>query len=144
MAHKSRIGGSRHRTILRAKGIRAVTNAKKGASPSDEAGPLRLTTAVDWWPAYRFVAAYAQQHQLPLDHYLIAGSAEWCQLPDTDTRKLLSLMVGGIRDALTQDARTEAWIEASIAISTGGENWTTQAQRIRNRASSSYVPRRTA
>ena len=121
-----------------------MTNNRKEASPNVGAGRLLLTAAVDWWPTYRFVSDYAQRHQLPLDYHLIAGSAEWCQLPDTDARKLLALMVGGVRDALTQDVRTEAWSQASIAISTGGENWTTQAQRIHNRASSSYIPRRTA
>ncbi|OBG14842.1 hypothetical protein A5768_08255 [Mycolicibacterium fortuitum] len=71
----------------------------------------------------------------------LPGTPQWCQMDDTDARKLMALVLGGVREALTNDTHQTAMAEASQAISAAAD-WTALAQRIRNRSGSAYIPRR--
>jgi hypothetical protein len=62
-------------------------------------------------------------------------------MPDTDARKLLSLVLRGVQAAVADDARQEALADASREISTAA-GWSAVAQRVRNGRGSAYTPRR--
>lgn len=94
---------------------------------------------VAWFEVYRFAEHVAAQHGLPLDHTLIAGTPQWCGMPDTDARKLLAVILGGVREALAHDASQAAMADASREISAAA-TWSALG-RGRGRA---YVPHRKA
>jgi hypothetical protein len=102
---------------------------------------------VDWFEVYAFAERLAANHGAALDHVLIAGTPRWCGMPDDDARKLLALVLGGVRDALTNDAhqtaRQIALAEASreIACST---DWSAVARQVYNGRGAAYIPRRSA
>lgn len=102
-----------------------------------------MSAQVSWYPAYRFVAEYAAAHSLVLDHDLIAGTPTWCALPDSDARKLLALLLGGVREALANDARQAALADASHEISTAAD-WSALACRVRAGRGDAYIPREVA
>ncbi|MCV7159369.1 DUF2742 domain-containing protein [Mycolicibacterium brisbanense] len=94
-----------------------------------------------WWPTHEFITALVNKANLgPLP---TAGTPQWCALPDSDPRKLLALAAAGehwvLRTEIAQEKRAEAGREICAAA-----DWSTLAQRIRNRDNSVYVPRREA
>jgi hypothetical protein len=96
---------------------------------------------VDWYVTYEYATKFAADHGITLSDLPIAGTQAWCGMPDDDARKLLSLILGGVRDALTNDQHQEAMTDAGREIA-GAENWSALAQRVRYRASDHYIPRR--
>lgn len=112
----------------------------------EEAGPTWAGTPpsqqVSWHEVYLYAERLAAHHGTPLNHYPMPGTPAWCGMPDDDARKLLSLILGGVRDALRNDTRQEAAAEASKSIADSAD-WPAVARTIRRR-SSVYIPRRTA
>lgn len=110
-----------------------------------EHGVLQKNTVsrqVAWFEVYSFAQRFAANHDLDLlDIHLVPGTPAWCQMADDDARKLLSLVLGGVREALANDTHQAAIAEAAQEIS-GAADWTALAQRIRGRASNAYIPRR--
>jgi hypothetical protein len=76
-----------------------------------------------------------------LDYHLIAGTPQWCGMPDGDARKLMALLLGGVRDALRNDIRQEVVSDASSEISTAAD-WPAVAQQVRNGRGDAYIPRK--
>lgn len=113
--------------------------AEQDARPNSGAGcpPSRQ---VSWFEVYRYAARLAAHHGVALDPQLIPGTPQWCGMPDDDARKLIALILGGVREALTNDARQAATAEASKAIARGAD-WSAAARRIRQERGSAYVPR---
>lgn len=95
---------------------------------------------VSWYEVFRYAERLAADHGVALDHHLIAGTPQWCGMPDDDARKLLALVLGGVREALANDARQTALAEASHEISAAAD-WSAVAQRIRNGRGDAYIPR---
>lgn len=89
---------------------------------------------VNWFETFTFATKIAAQHNVALDHRQlpIAGTMQWCGMSDTDARKLLSLILGGVREALTNDARQEAVRDAGEAV-WEGEDWTDAARQLLRR-----------
>ena len=79
---------------------------------------------VDWYPVYRYASQIASHHGVVLEHRAlpVAGTPSWCGLPDDDARKLLSLVLGGVREALTNDMHQEAVQQAGADVH-GGDDW---------------------
>lgn len=94
---------------------------------------------VSWHEAYLYAERIATQHGLALDHTLIAGTARWVDMSDDDARKLLSLLLGGVREALSNDAHQAAMADASRAIARSAD-WRAVARR--QDRGPAYVPRR--
>ncbi len=98
---------------------------------------------VNWYEVYRFAERWASangQHVVG-NHALIPGTPQWCALPDDDARKLLALILGGVREALSNDIHQAAMAEASRQIA-NSENWSAVARRTRNGRGDSYIPRK--
>ncbi|MDO3240023.1 DUF2742 domain-containing protein [Mycobacteroides abscessus subsp. abscessus] len=72
---------------------------------------------------------------------MLVGTPEWNQLPDDHPDKLSAVLAAGVHHALRLDLAQEHRADASHEISAAAD-WTVMAQRIRNRDSSPYVPRR--
>lgn len=89
---------------------------------------------VNWYETFAFASRVAAQHGLCLDHRQlpVAGTLQWCGMADDDARKLLSLVFGGVREALANDARQDAITQAGEAIS-AAENWTEVARQVQRR-----------
>ena len=62
-------------------------------------------------------------------------------MPDDDARKLLALVLGGVRDALRNDTRQSDLADASHEISVGAD-WAAVAQRVRNGRGDAYIQRK--
>jgi hypothetical protein len=75
------------------------------------------------------------------NHLPVAGTPAWCALSDDDPAKLVALAVAGEHHVLRVETAQEALAQASQAIS-ACTDWSTVAQRVRNRSSGSYVPRK--
>ena len=75
-----------------------------------------------------------RQPSILLDHRAlpIAGTLQWCGLPDDDARKLLALVLGGVREALTNNIHQDAIAQAGNAIS-AAEDWSRAAKQVRRR-----------
>ncbi|WP_131813251.1 DUF2742 domain-containing protein, partial [Mycolicibacterium fortuitum] len=83
----------------------------------------------------------ATSHDVGLNHLPLPGTPQWCQLADTDARKLLSLILGGVREALNHEVVQEHRAEASREICAAAD-WSAVARRIRSGRGDAYVPRR--
>ena len=97
--------------------------------------------AVAWFEVYSFAERFAASHDVALNHLPIPGTPAWCGMPDDDARKLMALVLGGVREALNHEVAQERRADASREISAAAD-WTALSQRIRNRASGTYIPRR--
>lgn len=94
-------------------------------------------------PAFRQVSCYetftyatriAAQHGIELDlgRLPIAGTLQWCGMPDDDARKLLSLLLGGVREALANEMHQDAVEQAGRDI-WAGEDWSAVARQVQRR-----------
>lgn len=110
-----------------------MTEAKTETRPKTGAGSP-ASREVSWFETFRFANKIAAQHGVVLDHRAlpIAGTLQWCGLPDSDARKLLSLLLGGVREALANDARQQAVHDAGEAV-WEGEDWTDAARQLLRR-----------
>lgn len=113
-------------------------------STAKEAGPQRAgappSQQVSWHEVYLYAERLAAHHGTPLNHHLMPGTPAWCGMPDNDARKLLALILGGVRDALRNDTRQEQTADASRQISCAAD-WSAVARRIHCGRGSAYIPR---
>ncbi len=110
-----------------------------GAGSPQLCGRPQDSQQVAWWPVHEFLTAMLDQANTgPLPW---AGTPAWCELADSDPRKLLALAQFGEHHALRIETMQTAQAAASREISAAA-NWSALAQRIRNRASSPYITRR--
>lgn len=106
-----------------------------GAPPSQQ---------VSWYETFTYATQIAQQHHISIDSHLpIPGTPQWCGMPDDDARKMLALILGGVREALNHDTRQEQTADASRQISCTAD-WSATARRIHRGRGSAYIPRRSA
>ncbi|TPW98122.1 DUF2742 domain-containing protein [Mycolicibacterium fortuitum] len=100
---------------------------------------------VSWFETFKFAERLASSHDVGLNHLPLPGTPQWCQMDDTDARKLLALVLGGVREALANEIHQDAMAEASQAISAAAD-WTAIARaQLRHAhavASGAYIPRR--
>ncbi|MEX3644327.1 DUF2742 domain-containing protein [Mycolicibacterium porcinum] len=99
---------------------------------------------VSWFEVYRFADRLATSHDVALNHLPLPGTPAWCGMDDTDARKLLALVLGGVREALGNEIHQDAMAEASQAISAAAD-WTATARaQLRHAhavASGAYIRR---
>jgi hypothetical protein len=90
---------------------------------------------VSWFAVHEYVEALS----LAGDHP-IAGTPDWCALPDDDPRKLAAVLDAGRRDALRIETEQQERAQASrdIAAST---DWAAVARSISRGRGGAYVPR---
>lgn len=110
-----------------------MTEAAREACPQSGAD-TPASRRVNWYETFAFASRFASQHSIQLDHSVLptAGTLQWCGLADDDARKLLALVLGGVREALTNDTRQDAIAQAGEAIS-GAEDWSRVAQQVQRR-----------
>lgn len=99
-----------------------------------------MSRQVAWFETYTFVARLAANHGVIVDYTLIPGTPQWCGMADDDARKLLALLLGGVREALSHEARQDATVDASHEIASAAD-WSAVARRIGCR-SGAYIPRK--
>ncbi|WP_197382653.1 DUF2742 domain-containing protein [Mycolicibacterium mengxianglii] len=73
---------------------------------------------VSWFETLTFAERFAASHGLTLNDLPVAGTPRWCDMSDRDARKLVALVLGGVREALSHDIRQEAMANVSREIST--------------------------
>lgn len=109
------------------------------ARPDNGAGAPVFNRQVNWYETFCYAEQIAANAGVALDHQLIAGTPRWCGMPDDDARKLLALVLGGVREALANDIGQEAMAEASREIS-GAVDWSAVARNM-HRRSDVYIRR---
>lgn len=89
---------------------------------------------VNWYEAFAFASRIANQYGVALDHreLPIAGTLQWCGMANDDARKLMALVLGGVRDALANDAHQDALAQAGEAIS-AAEDWSQVSRDVYRR-----------
>jgi hypothetical protein len=70
----------------------------------------------------------------------MAGTPEWCALPDDDARKIAAIYDAARHHALRVESSQAARAEASRDIS-GAADWPAIATEVFQRRSSAYIPR---
>lgn len=108
------------------------------ARPDSGAG-LPVSRQVNWAETYAFAQRLAHRLGVVLDHTAVAGTPSWCGLPDSDARKLLALVIGGVREAVSNDARQAAMAEGSRSVAAAAD-WRTVGQP----RGAAYIPREVA
>lgn len=118
-----------------------MTTEITDARPQSGAGYPAASQQVSWYETFTYASNLAAQHGLSLDHHLlpVAGTPQWCGMADTDARKLLALVLGGVREALNHDVAQEHRAEASREISKAAD-W----KKVSRSPSSVYIPREVA
>ena len=110
--------------------------------PPAQCGGTPHSRQVGWYEVYSYATRLAASHGIALDPTLIAGSPRWCGTPDDDARKMLALILGGVRDALRNDTNQEQMADVSKAVAAAAD-WPAIARSIQ-RHRGAYIPRRTA
>ena len=89
---------------------------------------------ISWYETFAYATRIAVQHGVQLGHggLPIAGTQQWCGLPDDDARKLLSLIMGGVREALINDIHQETLQQAGADVH-GGDDWSWLAPTVQRR-----------
>lgn len=72
---------------------------------------------------------------------IIPGTPVWCQLDDTDPAKWQAVLWAAVWWAVNQDLHQEATADAATEIAAAND-WSTQANRLRGRSGSAYIPRK--
>ena len=90
---------------------------------------------VYWYFTFEFAAALAEVEGIDLvyDRLPLPGTVMWCRLAASDSRKLLALLLGGVREAIGHDAARDALVQAGEAISEAAP-WTEIANALLQRA----------
>lgn len=91
---------------------------------------------VSWWSVH----LYVEPLLAAVGRWPMAGSVEWCALPDDDVRKLAAVLDGGRHHALRVETAQVALSEASRDIS-GAADWTSVSREMLQR-NAVYIPRR--
>ncbi|MCV7007915.1 DUF2742 domain-containing protein [Mycobacterium gordonae] len=113
---------------------------------TDEGAGLRAgfppSQQVSWYETFTYATQIAQQHHISIDSHLpIPGTPQWCGMPDDDARKMLALILGGVREALNHDTRQEQTADASRQISCAAD-WSATARRVHRGRGTAYIPRK--
>jgi hypothetical protein len=116
-----------------------VTDHTAGDRPANVRAGSPASREVSWWATHQFIeAAVAQANCGPLP---AAGTPAWCALSDGDPRKLLALAVAGEHHVLRMEIGQELLIDAGKNVA-AAIDCTALAQRIRNRDTAAYIPRK--
>ncbi|WP_460358982.1 DUF2742 domain-containing protein [Mycobacterium sp. ZZG] len=117
---------------------RPDTGAATPAYPTEEIP--QSSRQVSWFETYTYAMRIAAQHDvvLGLPSLPIAGTQQWCGLPDEDARKLLSLILGGVREALSNEIHQDAISEAGEDIWKAAD-WSAAARRLLRRSEIDYI-----
>ncbi|KRD04956.1 hypothetical protein ASE48_20155 [Mycobacterium sp. Root265] len=118
-------------------------NDNNEVAPGRDAGGYPSSCQVSWFSVYQFAQRWASSRGIDLlsNDLVIPGTPAWCSMSDDDATKLLSLILGGIREALLHDVDQEHRADASRAIAEATD-WSTQANRLRGRSGPTYIERR--
>ena len=109
-------------------------------APAQRGGGTPPSRQVSWYTTFTFVERYATNHDVALDNLPIPGTPSWCGMPDDDARKLLALVLGGVREALVHDTAQEQLGEASRDVSQAAK-WISEDHRFLMNRNNSYIPR---
>jgi hypothetical protein len=93
---------------------------------------------VSWWSVHQWVA----ERLADLDDWPMAGTPEWCELDDTDPRKVAALFDGAQHWSLRVETCQQQLAEASHDVSQGAD-WSSIADEMRRRHKV-YIPRAVA
>ncbi|WP_075909467.1 DUF2742 domain-containing protein [Mycobacterium syngnathidarum] len=117
-----------------------MTDQKKlETRAADRGAGTPQSQQVAWWPTHEFIRAMVAKANVgPLP---TAGTPAWCELPDTDPRKLLALAASGEHWVLHTELAQEKRAEASRDIAAAG-GWSALAKRIARGRGPAYIPRR--
>ncbi len=102
--------------------------------------PSAASRQVSWFEAYEFTDKLAADHGITLAGLPIAGTPAWCGMADHDARKLLALVLGGVREALNNDTRQQNLADASREIASAAD-WSAVARRIQQDRGAVRIPR---
>lgn len=118
---------------------------KEVGAPVSSPGRSPESRQVSWVEVYAFAQKWAAGQGIMLNPSVIAGTPQWCGMPDEDAHKLMALIIGGVREALRNDTYQSDLAEASKAIAACAD-WSVMARSNRQRAdaiaSGTYIPRR--
>lgn len=115
-----------------------TSDSQLGHANADARHPATASRQVDCYPVYEFVLPLvARLGPLPWP-----GTPAWCELSDHDPAKLAAVLRAGVVWALNEDARQDAMVQASQAISAAAD-WTEFARQSRARRQV-YIPRRSS
>ncbi|WP_081289541.1 DUF2742 domain-containing protein [Mycolicibacterium fortuitum] len=115
-----------------------MTDQKIVETRADRGAGSPASQQVSWWPVHEFIHAMVNKANAgPLP---VAGTPSWCELADSDPRKLLSLAASGEHWALRTEIAQEKRAEASREIAAAG-GWTALAQRL-VQGPGPYIPRK--
>lgn len=124
-----------------------MTDSNEVVAPGSEgaAGGYPPSRSVSWFEVFKFVERWVRSKSSEdLDlHLPIAGTPQWCAMPDTDARKLMAVILGGIREALNHEVVQEHRAAASQAVASSTD-WSTIARRVQTGRGDAYIERRTA
>jgi uncharacterized protein DUF2742 len=91
---------------------------------------------VSWWSVHEHAAPLLEA----VGSWPTVGTPEWCELDDTDPRKIAALFDAAQHWALRVETCQQSRAEASHAIS-AAEDWSAIATEIYYRRTSGYIPR---
>ncbi|MCV7230425.1 DUF2742 domain-containing protein [Mycolicibacterium komossense] len=109
-------------------------------SPAQPGGGTPPSRQVSWYTTFTFAERYATNHDVVLDNLPIPGTPSWCGMSDDDARKLLALVLGGVREALAHDTVQEQLGEASRDVSQAAK-WISDDHRFLANRGKSYIRR---
>lgn len=114
---------------------------KKVEAPVSSPGHSPESRQVSWTEVYVFAQKWAAGQAITLDITVIAGTPQWCGMADDDARKLMALIVGGVREALSNDTRQGDLAEASRSVAAAAD-WGRVANATLRGRGENYIPRR--
>lgn len=112
-----------------------VVDARANFGIAEVGAGTPVSRQVNWYETFLYASRIAAHHGVVLGFggLPIAGTQQWCGLPDDDARKLLSLILGGVREALSNETHQDAITAAGEEIS-AAENWTAAARQLLRRS----------
>lgn len=118
-----------------------AVSGREVEAPVSSPGRSPASRQVSWSEVYAFAEKWAAGQGITLDPTVIAGTPQWCGMPDEDARKLLAVVVGGVRDALRNDTHQADMADASKAIAAAADWGRVSNATLRGRGAN-YIPRR--
>ncbi|TVX97858.1 DUF2742 domain-containing protein [Mycolicibacterium porcinum] len=100
-----------------------------------------VSRQVSWFEVYRYAERLASSHDVGLNHLPLPGTPAWCGMPDDDARKLMALVLGGVREALNHEVAQEHLADAGKKIAASSD-WAALSKRIAQGRGPAYVPRK--
>ena len=94
---------------------------------------------VAWYEVHTYVAPILEA----VGSWPMAGTPEWCALPDSDPAKLAALLDASRHWSVHLDSLQEASAEASRDVS-GAADWSAVATAIFSHHNNAYIPREVA